>query len=101
MKIVNVAGLILPLLTTIAIFPAQAQEEYFKYACEDGKTFEVTVRPDRAKLKLDGSTSLKLLPLDAREGLKFAAKRTLLTMVNQEASIEINYAFVYRNCIVQ
>lgn len=101
MKIINVAGLVLPLFATISIFPAQAQEEYLKYACEDGKTFEVTVRPDKARLKLDGTPALKLLPLDAREGLKFAAKRILLTMVNQEASIEINDKFVYSQCIVQ
>jgi len=101
MKIVNAAGLILPLLTIIAIFPADAQAEYFKYTCEDGKTFEVTVRPDKAKLKLDMTTTLTLLPLDAREGLKFAAKRVLLTMVNQDASIQINNNFVYTQCVTQ
>ena len=55
MKIVKAAVLILPLLTTIAILPADAQAEYLKYACEGGKTFEVTVKPDRAKLKLNGT----------------------------------------------
>ena len=101
MKIVKAAVLILPLLTTIAILPADAQAEYLKYVCEGGKTFEVTVKPDRAKLKLNGTTTLKLLPLDAREGLKFAAQRVLLTMVNQEASIEINNNFVYTQCVTQ
>ncbi len=101
MKIVKASLVILPWLTAVAISPAHAQEEYFKYACDDGKTFEVTVRPERAKLKLDGTTTLKLLPLDAREGLKFAAKRVLLTMVNREASIEINNSFAYNRCVVQ
>lgn len=101
MKIVSAGALLLPLLTTIAIFPAHAQESYFKYRCENGKTFEVTVRPDKAKIKLDDTTTLKLLPLDAREGLKFAAHSTLLTMVNQEASIEINDNFVYNKCVAQ
>lgn len=101
MKIVNAAALILPLLTTIAILPADAQEEYVKYACEGGKIFEVTVRADKARLKLNETTTLKLLPLDAREGLKFAAKRVLLTMVNQGASIEINNNFVYTQCVTQ
>jgi hypothetical protein len=101
MKIVNAALLILPMVATIASFPAHAQEKYFRYTCGGGKTFEVMVRPDKASLKLEGTTALKLLPLDAREGLKFAAKRTLLTMVNQEASIEINDKFVYIQCVVQ
>lgn len=101
MNVINTGVLIAPLLTAIAIFPAHAQEQYLKYACDDGKTFEVTVRPERAKLKLDRTTTLKLLPLDAREGLKFAARRVLLTMVNQEASIEINNDFVYNRCVVQ
>ncbi|PZV19245.1 MAG: hypothetical protein DCF22_00835 [Leptolyngbya sp.] len=101
MKIASAGALILSLLATIATFPAQAQEEHFKYTCANGKTFEVMVRPDKAKLKLDGTTALKLLPLDAREGLKFAAHGTLLTMVNREASIEINDNFVYNRCVVQ
>ncbi len=101
MKIINVAGLILPLLTIIAIFPANAQQEYFKYRCEGSKTFEVTVSPNKAKLKLDGTSTLTLLPLDAREGLKFAAQRVLLTMVNQDASIQINNSLVYTQCVAQ
>jgi len=101
MKIINAGALILPLLATISISPAQAQAEYSKYLCENGKTFEVRVKPDKASLKLEGTTPLKLLPLDAREGLKFAARRTLLTMVNQEASIEINDNFVYNRCVAQ
>jgi hypothetical protein len=100
MKIVNAGALILPLLTTIVIFPAHAQEEHFKYICENGKTFEVTVRADKAKLKLDETSTLKLLPLDAREGLKFAAHHILLTMVNREASIEINDNSVYNKCVL-
>lgn len=100
-KIVNAGALILPILTAIAIFPAHAQEEYFKYACENGKTFEVMVEPEKAKLKLDRTTTLNLLPLDARQGLKFAAKRVLLTMLNQEASIEINNKVIYAQCVTQ
>lgn len=101
MKIVTASGLILPLLATIAVFPAHAQEDYLKYQCENGTTFEVMVRPEKAKLKLDANTTLKLLPLDAREGLKFAANRTLLTIVNKDASIAINDKFVYSNCVTQ
>ncbi|MBM0743641.1 hypothetical protein JOY44_18810 [Phormidium sp. CLA17] len=101
MKITTASALILTLLTTIATSPARAQEENFKYQCEDGKTFEVFVRPDKARLKLDAKTTLKLLPLDAREGLKFAANRTLLTMVNKDASIAINDRSVYSNCVAQ
>lgn len=101
MKIFNAGTLILPLLTAIAISPVHAQERTLKYVCENDKSFEVMVKSDKANLKLDGKTTLKLLPLDARDGLKFAAKRTLLTMINQEASIEINNNFVYNRCVMQ
>jgi membrane-bound inhibitor of C-type lysozyme len=88
-------------MVAIAALPATAQKEYIKYQCEQGKTLEVQIQDDKAKVRLDSGQTIRLLPLDTREGLKFSDGRAVLTVKENQAFLEINYTPVFTKCVSQ
>ena len=101
MKLARLCILSLSTLTAFALFPANAQAQTLRFQCEDGKSFLAEIRNDEAKLRLDSGKSMTLLPIDAREGVKFANGNTELSINGTQASVEMNWTPVLTQCVSQ
>lgn len=102
MNAVKFGAMILPVVAAIAALPVSAQQTTVRYQCEQGNGFEATYTGDiekmkEAKVKL-GSQTMTLLPVAAGRGHKFSNGRTLLTVLDNEASIEVNYQTILSRC---
>lgn len=94
-------ALLVSLLTTLAILPAEAQTRNVSFQCGQGGTFEAQVEKDKARVRLDSGKTVELLPVDSRIGRKFSDGRMLLYVNEGEAFIEVNYMMVYSQCMAQ
>lgn len=99
MKSIKLSSVVLPVVITAVALPASAQE-FVKYQCSEGKTFEVQYLPDKAWIKLDNLT-FRLKPVDAGEGMKYSNGRTLLQTLGNKASINVNFQPYLTECISQ
>jgi membrane-bound inhibitor of C-type lysozyme len=102
MRSINLNSAVLPLVITAMALPANAQQaqQFVKYQCNDGKTFEVQYFPDKAWMRLD-NLRFELLPVEAVEGMKYSNGRTLLQTIGNKASIDVNFQPYLTECISQ
>ncbi len=101
MKAVVWGILLLPIVSAISPLPASAQAVSRKFQCAQGRSFEAEVLKDKVYVKYDSGKTIKLRPLDSREGIKFANGLTLLTLNGNQAEIEINYITEFNQCVAQ
>jgi membrane-bound inhibitor of C-type lysozyme len=102
MKSINLSSVVFPLMITAMALPANAQQaqQFVKYQCNDGKTFEVQYFRDKAWMRLD-NLRFELLPVEAVEGMKYSNGRTLLQAISNKASIDVNFQPYLTECISQ
>lgn len=102
MKSIRLSLMILPMVIAAVAFPAKAQQtqQFVKYQCSQGKTFEVQYFPDKAWMKLD-NLRFELLPVEAVEGMKYSNGRTLLQAVGNKASIGVDFQPYLTECVSQ
>jgi Membrane-bound lysozyme-inhibitor of c-type lysozyme len=111
MKSVHVGALVISVIAAIAapfaIAPATAQEKIVRYQCEEGPSFQVTFHQnknnsirDYARVKLPNQAEpLKLRPLDSRDGIKYGSNLSLLKILDNQASLEMNWQVVSDRCV--
>jgi hypothetical protein len=100
-------GVMMSGVVAIAALPATAQERIVRYTCEQGPSFQVTFNQnknnplrDYAKVKLPNRPEpLKLRPLDSRDSIKYGSNLSLLTIFDNQASLEINWLTVSAGCV--
>ena len=97
MKAIRLGVLILPIAVMFAGLPAKTQDEFMQYQCGEGKSFEAQLLRNKARVKL-GNQSFNLLPVDSRQGLKYSNGRTSLMVVDNQASIEVDYKKILNGC---
>jgi membrane-bound inhibitor of C-type lysozyme len=99
MKGIKLSSVVLPVLISAIAVPASAQE-FVKYQCNEGKTFEVQYFPTQAWVKMDNLT-FKLYPVAAAEGIKYSNGRTLLQTSGNKATINVNFQPYLSECTSQ
>lgn len=100
MKSIKLSSMILPVVIVAAAFPANAQQEFIKYQCSQGKAFEVQYFRDRAWMKMD-NLKVELYPVDADEGMKYSNGRTLLQTIGNKASVGVDFQPYLTECTAQ
>jgi hypothetical protein len=106
MRKVCIAAMMVGGMAIVAL-PANAQEKIVRYQCEQGPSFLVTFYQnknnsirDYARVKLPNKAEpLKLRPLDSRNSIKYGSNLSLLTILDNQASLEINWQTVSNGCV--
>jgi membrane-bound inhibitor of C-type lysozyme len=99
MKCIKLSSTVLPLVILATALPVKAQD-FVKYQCNEGKSFEVQYLPNRAWVKMD-NLKIELYPVAAAEGLKYSNGRTLLQANGNKATINVNFQPYFSECLSQ
>jgi hypothetical protein len=107
MKRLYIGAMVTSAIAAIVASPAAAQERIVQYQCEDGPSFQVTFHQnknnpirDYAKVKLPNKAEpLELRPLDSRDSIKYGHGLAVLKILDNQASLEINWQTVSNACV--
>ncbi len=99
MKSIKLSSVVLPVVVSAIALPASAQN-FVKYQCNEGKTFEVQYLRTRAWVKMD-NLKFELYPVAAAEGMKYSNGRTLLQTNGNKANINVNFQPYLTECVSQ
>jgi membrane-bound inhibitor of C-type lysozyme len=97
MRTCSLAGLTLLALT----LPVAAQQRFYRYECEAGKTFEASYGAEQVQLTLDGRTPISLPQVVAASGARYSNGTITLFTKGNDAFIEEGGNRTHSDCVGQ
>jgi membrane-bound inhibitor of C-type lysozyme len=99
MKQFQVGTILLPLLLTLPVLPAAAQQRVYNYQCDSGRSFQVEYSSDFARLNTGSGRPIPLAQVEAASGTRYSNGEITLYSKGNEAFVEQNNRRIYSNCV--